>query len=178
MFNLYNIIALTGETLRLINSHMIRMILWSSLPCFPFAIHLQKSDKGQIFYWSSQASSRISRFFGWLVGCHHAQETSKLPYFRLFLTWHLNTFCPYCLTLALYGLLLTKYHEVPTSTGLYWPSLILYWPTTTKYQPAPPHTDPVPQSFNQYRPILIAKKYMVVEIMIWSCCCSKSYLNS
>ena len=27
MFNLYNIIALTGETLRLINSQMIRMIL-------------------------------------------------------------------------------------------------------------------------------------------------------
>ena len=46
-----------------------------------------------------------------------------------------------------YCLLLTQYHQVPTSTALYWPSTIIY-------QPVPLHIDPVPPSINQYRPIL------------------------
>ena len=36
-----------------------------------------------------------------------------------------------------YPLILTQYHQVQTSTALYWPS-------TTKYQPVPPFTDQVP----------------------------------
>ena len=46
-----------------------------------FFLFLQESDKGQIFYWSF---SRIMRLFDWLIDCHHAEKTSKLPYFRLF----------------------------------------------------------------------------------------------
>ena len=38
---------------------------------------------------------------------------------------------------------LTKFHLIPSSTKLYWPS-------TTKYQPVPTHTDSVPPSNNQY----------------------------
>ena len=44
-------------------------------------------------------------------------------------------------------LLVTQYHQVPTSTPLYWPSTIIY-------QPLPPYTAPVPPSTNQYRPTL------------------------
>ena len=46
-----------------------------------------------------------------------------------------------------YRLPLTQYHQVPTSTALYWHGTILY-------QPVPFYTDPVPQITNQYRPIL------------------------
>ena len=47
-----------------------------------------------------------------------------------------------------------QYHQVPTSTTLYWPS-------TTKYQPVPPCTDPVLPSANQYHHIL-AQYYQVL----------------
>ena len=55
---------------------------------------LQKSDKGQVFYWSSQTSTRFSRL---VVTTHHAQKASKLPYFRLFHpdTQILSTLLPY-----------------------------------------------------------------------------------
>ena len=46
-----------------------------------------------------------------------------------------------------YRLLLTQYHQVPTSTAFYWTNTIIY-------QPVPLHIDPVPLSINQYRPIL------------------------
>ena len=49
-----------------------------------FFLFLQESDKGQIFYWSIQTCSRIMQLSDWLIDCHHAQKTSKLPYFRLF----------------------------------------------------------------------------------------------
>ena len=44
---------------------------------------LQKSDKGQVFYWSSQTSTRFSRLVGRLV-VTMLKKASKLPYFRLF----------------------------------------------------------------------------------------------
>ena len=53
-----------------------------------------------------------------------------------------NTFCPYCLIQTWYRLLLTQYHQVPTSTAVYWPSTIMD-------QPLPPYTDPVPPSTNK-----------------------------
>ena len=62
-----------------------------------------------------------------LMDCHHAQKTSKLPYFRLFRpdTQILSGF-----------------------SALYWPSTAFYWPSTTKYQPLRSHTDPVPSCIN------------------------------
>ena len=46
-----------------------------------------------------------------------------------------------------YQVIVTQYHQVPTSTAFCWPSAITY-------QPVPLHTDPVPPSINQYQPIL------------------------
>ena len=46
-----------------------------------------------------------------------------------------------------YRPILTQYHQLPTSTALYWPS-------ATQYQSVPPFTDPVPPNTNQYRPLL------------------------
>ena len=46
-----------------------------------------------------------------------------------------------------YRLLLTQFHQVPTSTALYWHS-------TNIYQPVPFFTDPVPPRKNQYRLLL------------------------
>ena len=122
---------------------------------------LQESDKGQIFYWSIQTCSRIRLLFD----CDYAQKTSKLPYFRLFqpVTQILSALT--ALTWPSYRLLLTQYHQIPTSTALYWPSTIMYhplllhyhqvltsiapfWPSTIVYQPVPPSTDPAPSYIN------------------------------
>ena len=46
-----------------------------------------------------------------------------------------------------YRLLLTQYHQVPTSTAFYWTSTIVY-------QPVLLHIEAVPPSINQYRPML------------------------
>ena len=82
---------------------------------------LQKSDKGQIIYWSSQTCSRIRRLF---VRClSPCSKTWKLPYFR--------PFQPDTQILS-------------ALTALYWPSTAFYWPSTTKHQPVLTHTDPVP----------------------------------
>ena len=64
----------------------------------------------------------------------------KTALFQTFSTWHPNTFCPH-------RLILTLYHQVPTSTALNWPSTIMY-------QQLPPSTDPVPPSTNKYHPLL------------------------
>ena len=46
-----------------------------------------------------------------------------------------------------YQLILTQYHQVPTSTAPYWPSNIMN-------QPVMLHTDPILLDINQLRPIL------------------------
>ena len=46
-----------------------------------------------------------------------------------------------------YCLLLTQYHQVPSSTALYWPITIIY-------QPVPPQNDPISPRTSQYRTIL------------------------
>ena len=94
---------------------------------------LQKSDKGQIFYWSTQTAlgsggCRLSS-----IGCNHAQKTSKLPYFRLFRP---------------------DTQILSALTALYWPSNAFYWPSTTGYQPVPTDTDLVPSWIKHYRLIL------------------------
>ena len=64
---------------------------------------LQKSDKSQIFYWSSQTALRsgsrlIDRWIdGWNV--NHAQKPENGPISDLFNLTQ-NTFCPYCLILT------------------------------------------------------------------------------
>ena len=68
------------------------------------------------------------------INCHHAQKTSKLPYFRLFRP---------------------DTQILSALTALYWPSTAFYWPSTTKYQPVTSHTDPVPSWIKHYRLILI-----------------------
>ena len=70
---------------------------------------------------------------GWLIDCHHAQKTSKLPCFRLFPDTQI----------------------LSALTALYWPSTAFYWPSTTKYQPVPSYTDPAPSWIKHYRLILI-----------------------
>ena len=94
---------------------------------------LQKSDKGQIFYWSSQTCSRIRLLF---VDCRLSpcSKTWKLAYFR--------PFQPDTQILS-------------ALTALYWPSSAFYWPSTTKHQPVPPYTNPVPSCINHYRHVLI-----------------------
>ena len=109
-------------------------------------VSLQNSDKGQIFYWSSQTCSKIRQLFGRLV----VTMLKKTALFQAFWTWQPNTFCPYCLTALVppstdpvppstnqYGPILTQYHHVLTITALCWYS-------STKYQQVSPHTDPVP----------------------------------
>ena len=56
----------------------LNLVVGSSDGCCLVKI-LQESDKGQIFSLSIQTCFRIRR----LIDCHHAQKTSKLPYFRL-----------------------------------------------------------------------------------------------
>ena len=126
------------------------------------------SDKGRIC--TDQVRPALGSV-GCLVGCHHAQKTSKLPYFRLFqpVTQILSALT--ALTWPSYRLLLTQYHQIPTSTALYWPSTIMYhpllihyhqvltsiapfWPSTIVYQPVPPSTDPAPSYINLYCSIL------------------------
>ena len=140
---------------------------------------LQKSDKGQVFYWSSQTSTRFSRLVVTML-----KKPQNCPISDFFILTP-KYFLPYCLILTWNRLLLTQYHQVPNST---WPSTITYqpvppytdplpprtnqdrpilthfhhvptntapyWPSITKYQPTPPHTDPLPPQTNQYCPIL------------------------
>ena len=94
---------------------------------------LQESDKSQIFYWSIQTCSRMMLLFiDRLSLCSNNLKTALI---QIFSTWHPNTFFPYCL-------ILTQYHQVPTSTALYWPSTIMD-------QPSPPNTDPLPPCTNK-----------------------------
>ena len=98
---------------------------WSS-------IFLQKSDKSQIFYWSSQTALGSG---SWLIdGLLTMLKNLKTALFQTFSTWH---------------------RILSALTALYWPSTAFYWPSTTKYQPVPPSTDPVPSCINYYRPLLI-----------------------
>ena len=66
-----------------------------SVPCICW--QLQKSDKGQIYYWSSQTAlgSGGCSVVVWLSPC---SKTWKL--FQTFSFWHPNTFCPYCFILT------------------------------------------------------------------------------
>ena len=60
---------------------------------------LQKSDKSQIFYWSSQtALGSGCRLIGWWI-VNHAQKPENGPISDLFNLTQ-NTFCPYCLILT------------------------------------------------------------------------------
>ena len=68
---------------------------------------------------------------------------------------YINPHCP----------ILTKYHQVPTSTASYWPS-------TTKYQPVPPPTDPLPPSTNQFWPILTWHHHVLTRTAFY---CSTQY---
>ena len=102
---------------------------------------LQKSDKGQVFYWSSQTSTRFSRLVVTML-----KKPQNCPISDFFILTP-KYFLPFCLILTWNRLLLTQYHQVPTSTGL-------YWPITITYQPVPPYTDPLPPRTNQDRPIL------------------------
>ena len=65
---------------------------------FSFIFFLQKSDKGQILYWSSQTCTRVRRLFGCLVVT--MLKNLKTALFQTYSTWHPNTFCPYCLILT------------------------------------------------------------------------------
>ena len=60
---------------------------------------LQKSDKGQIYYWSSQTAlgSGGCLVVVWLSPC---SKTWKLPQFQTPSFWHPITFCPHCLILT------------------------------------------------------------------------------
>jgi len=123
---------------------------WLAKFCFNIVyrkLFWRKSDKGQIFYWSSRQTALGSGgcMFNWSIVT--MLKNLKTDLFQTFSTWHPNTFCPYCLTLTKCHPLLTQYHHVSTSTAFYWPS-------TTKYQPVLPYTDPVPPSINRYRHIL------------------------
>ena len=102
------------------------------------AFFLQKSDKGQVFYWSSQTSTRFSRLVVTML-----KKPQNCPISDFFILTP-KYFLPYCLILTWNRLLLTQYHQVPNST----------WPSTITYQPVPPYTDPLPPRTNQDRPIL------------------------
>ena len=96
-------------------------------------IILQKSDKGQIFYWSSQTCSRIRRLF---VRClSPCSKTWKRPYFRPFQpdTEYFLPLLPYTDLVPpstdpvppstnQYRPILTQYHHVSTITTLCWSS--------------------------------------------------------
>ena len=73
----------------------LNLVVGFSDGCWSVKI-LQESDKGQIFSWSIQTCSRIRR----LIDCHHAQKTSKLPYFRLFRPDNQILSALYCLILT------------------------------------------------------------------------------
>ena len=91
---------------------------------------LQKSDRGQIVYWSIQTalgSGSCSLFV-----CHHAQKPESCPISDLF-----NLIPKYFLPLPpstdpvppstnQYRPILTQCHLGPTSTAFYWPSTITY----------------------------------------------------
>ena len=97
---------------------------------------LQESDKGQTFYWSIQTCSSIMQLFDRLIDrLWPCSKNLKTALFQTFSTWHPNTFCPYCF-------ILTQYHQVPTST-------VLYWPSTIVHQTLPTYTDPLPPSTNK-----------------------------
>ena len=112
---------------------------------------LQKSDKGKIFYWSSQTCTRVSRLFGWLVVTIR-KKTQNCPitpkYFLPFTDLVPASTDPVPPSTNQYRPILTQYHHVSTITAF-------YWPISTKYQPVPPYTNPVSPSINHYRPILI-----------------------
>ena len=56
-----------------------------------------------------------------------------------------SQYCPVLSCISQFHPTLTQYHQVPTSTTLYWPIV---------YQPLPPSTDPVLPYINVYRSIL------------------------
>ena len=96
-------------------------------------IILQKSDKSQIYYWSSQTALGSG---SWLIDCWWLTmlKNLKTALFQTFSTWH---------------------RILSAFTALLWPSTAFYWPSTTKYQPVLPYTDPVPSWINHYGLILI-----------------------
>ena len=116
-------------------------------------VSLQNSDKGQIFYRSSQTCSRIRRLFSRLVVTMLKKDCPISGFLDLTTKYFLpllhytdivppstdlvppsiNNYCP----------ILTHYHQVSIITALYRSS-------TTKYQQVSPHTDQVPSSINQY----------------------------
>ena len=115
---------------------------WTKM-LFNWFLFLQESEKGQISYWSIQTCTRIMLSIDWLIDwlltmLKKPQNCPISDFFDLYP----NTFCPYCLIQTWYRLLLTQYHQVPTSTAVYWPSTIMD-------QPLPPYTDPVPPSTNK-----------------------------
>ena len=83
-----------------------------------------------------------------------------------------------------YHVILTQYHQVPSSTALKWPGTIMYqlllpstdpvpapyWPSTTKCQPVPPSTEPVPLYINQYHTILTQYHQVSTSINLYCCC--------
>ena len=108
---------------------------------------LQKSDKGQIFYWSSQtALGPGGRLF---VRCTTV-PTSTAPYWpSTIMSQPVSPSSdPVPPSTDRYRLLLSQYHHISTSTAPYWPS-------TTKYQSIPIYTDPVSSYINQCRLPLI-----------------------
>ena len=97
---------------------------------------LQKSDKDQTFYWSSQTCSRIRRLFG---RCHHPQKPENCPISDFF-----NLTSKYFLLLLPYtDLVPLSTDPVPPSTNQYRPIMTQYhhvstiadlcWSSTTKY---------------------------------------------
>ena len=90
-------------------------------PSLMFFFRLQKSDKGQIFYWQSQTCTRIRQFFVDWLSIFTMLKNLKTALFQTFSTWH---------------------RILSAFTALYWPCTAFYWPSTTKYQPVPPYTDP------------------------------------
>ena len=106
------------------------LLLWYNLPQGSFLLtklFLQKPDKVQLFYWSSQTALGSG-------GCSFVTmlKNLKTDLFQTFSTW------PQILSALLHH----------TSTPFYWPS-------TTKYEPVPPYTDLVPSCINHYRLLLI-----------------------
>ena len=105
---------------------------------------LQKSDKGQVFYLSSQTCTRIWGLFDWLIDwLPPCSKTWKLPYFRCFQP---------------------DTQILSALTALYWPSTASHWLSTTKYQPVLPYTDPAPSCINHYRPLLILYHQILTSI--------------
>ena len=71
---------------------------------------LQESDKGQISYWSIHTCTRIMLLF--VDRLWPCSKNLKTALFQTFSTWHPYTFCPYCIILTQYRLLVTQYHQV------------------------------------------------------------------